>query len=206
VSARNTALPKSDVDTLDNAHAIICTEWEMITIALGADREKHRRSINLIGEQLDIINDLIRLRRRINSQPVGTIRDAKAEAIAERISRLVPQPRIEADCVMAEEVHAMGTIRHAKAERLALIASEHRPGWAEEYERRTREEIAASESFEPIEDDDLAELERIGVSLLTMPEGPQKDALRRSLDAATKTKEGIDHLLDEHMPRAKGPK
>lgn len=58
-------LTHDELDALIEAHARLCTEWEIILTVIGSELKKDLKSeVKIINENLDIINDMVRHKRR----------------------------------------------------------------------------------------------------------------------------------------------
>lgn len=134
-----------DLAALELAHAKLTDAWnEVLKNMLVKEYRIHEPCIRIIEEQLKIIHGLITNSKSISIAPAKPRIVASLKTTGELDQAYVAEYE-------RKSKEQIDTIERENAALDAIIAMAHRPDIAEEYDRRSREEIAAAEAFDSTE-------------------------------------------------------
>jgi hypothetical protein len=98
MASRPVTLTPEDLAKLDEARGVICAEWESTRTALTPmQRSVLKKSIDLIHEHLDHVNDVIRYAIRMHDYSHGKLWGDKADALRGSMDRIQGDADIDAD-------------------------------------------------------------------------------------------------------------
>lgn len=120
---------------LDEAHAVICTEWDLVRSQLSqTDRSILKQSIRLFNEHLDAINDVIR-----DAKKVALFRhDIRSDAELDRLAITADEKRTQGESTMdridepTERAYPVNHRQFGDIPDLDAFFSEHLPEGKEE--------------------------------------------------------------------------